>query len=286
MNIKKTLAFTLVEILIAIGIGGVIITTAFGTIGNIYLMQKRVRISQDFHSECRFLMERIVQMIRNNTIDYDRFFTNPGGCDDDYATNFYQDTNGDGVRDRNLGGLTASGAIDVCTEAWTGSQGTLYLINGTRTLQTAIRETLDGSHKVEAERRLGADLDNDGKVDLWSNSPIWNRNGLGLCEIQSGVDFYPIIGEASSQDFCSQAHPWTVLSPNQIDIENLFFEPSPTRDPFLSFAINDAQIHPHVFVAIKARLRSPENFGLEISAAPDTLLQTVASSRVFGNTRK
>lgn len=293
MNTNRHTGLSLLEILMAIGIAGIIITTAFGTIGNIYFSQKKIRVSQDFHSEIRFLMERIVQMSRNNTIDYDRFYiNNPDRCSDNYPTEFFETISTGNVR--NLGGIDVAGTIDVCTEAWDKDvpQNTLYLISGDRSLQTAIRRTPTEDdedptyHKIEIEKLLGADSDNDGQADIWSATPLWDDDSSGLCEIEDGASKFAVLGDSSSRDFCNKAHEWTIISPDAIEIEELLFEPSPYRDPFLSFAVEDAQIHPHVFIALKGKLRNPESFGLESSEAPDTLLQTTASSRVFGNTRK
>lgn len=158
-NLKQTKSkgFSLIELLVAMGISAVIITTAVGTVAGVYFNQKKVLISQDFYSESRFLMERVVQVVRNNTIDYDRYFEEIGpdedvcskfeaaqipvkykdSSEDDYLgdpplnsrntretlgydTIFYWDTNNDddGEPDRNLGGKTPNGDIDHCTSTW------------------------------------------------------------------------------------------------------------------------------------------------------------------------
>jgi type II secretory pathway pseudopilin PulG len=309
MRTNRSPGLSLLEILIAIGVAGIIITTAFGTIGSMYFSQKKIRVSQDFHSEVRLLMERIVQMNRNNTIDYDRFFIEigPNNCVDfdpgqlpsshntnndktnreflGYESIFYWDTDGDGGQDRNLGGKTTSGVSDGCTVAWDtdSSQETLYLINGERTLQIAIK---NNNNEIKVQKRLGADSDNDGKADIWSDTPLWDDGGSGLCEIEKTSVKYPVLGNSLSEDFCNQAHGWTVISPEALKIESLNFNPSPSRDPFLSFAVDEAQIHPHVFITLHTTLRNPGNFGLESDEAPDILLQTTVSSRVFGNNRK
>ena len=77
-NFFKNPGFTLIEMLIATGISAIVLTTAFGTIGSVYFSQKRIQGAQDFYAEARFLMERVVQIARSNTIDYDRFFEKVG----------------------------------------------------------------------------------------------------------------------------------------------------------------------------------------------------------------
>jgi len=152
MNIKLKLnlksqnvsGFTLLETLIATGIASIIITSALSVVASIYFSQKRVKFSHDFFAEGRFLMERISQVARNNTIDYDRYFVemgpNTAGCalfsadrvpggsplTNDrnnrlslgYGNIFYWDTNDDDRPDRNLGGMELNGlTVDSCTFA-------------------------------------------------------------------------------------------------------------------------------------------------------------------------
>ncbi|MCF7812212.1 hypothetical protein K9M59_01260 [Candidatus Gracilibacteria bacterium] len=285
MNTKRK-ALSILEILIAVGMAGIVITTAFGTIGNVFFTQKKVRVSQDFHGEARFLMERVVQIARNNTIDYDRFYeTFSENCGGIYPEQFFEDVGGGELR--NLGGLTATGDVDPCTRAWdedtdTTPLTTLYLINGSRTLRTALRKNND---TIEIQTQLAVDTDEDGKADFWSESPLWNDGGSGICEINTGTK-YPVLGDFESLDFCQKAHDWVRISPHKITIDEIHFEPSPNRDPFLAFAIDSAQIHPHVFIVMKASLSNPEEFGLEADEIPNIILQTSASSRVFGDTRQ
>ena len=65
---------TLIELLIASTIAAVVLSGLFVSLGNVYFSQKKVNATHSFASESRFLMERVAQLIRNNTIDYDRFF--------------------------------------------------------------------------------------------------------------------------------------------------------------------------------------------------------------------
>ncbi len=327
----KNKGLSLIEVLVAMGIAAVVITVALGTVGNIFVTQKKIRVSQNFASESRFLMERLVQMVRNNTIDFDRYFLTDGpdavACANfaaqqtpegvgvvtndaagratlDYPTIFYWDTNGDDTPDRNLGGRTPAGENDPCAKAWTTSpQTTLSLINGTRTVRTAIRQDQNDPdfRHVQLQKQLGADTNNDGTSDLWGpldgnadedyDDPedvqvVWDLNDSNLCELSQDGQVFRVLGEADSEDFCDQAHDWNIISPEQLEVQVLRFEPSPSRDPFLNFAVDEAQIHPHVFLYMTAKLRNPQEFGMDVAEAPTLSLQTAASSRVFGNSRK
>ncbi|MCF7830612.1 type II secretion system GspH family protein [Candidatus Gracilibacteria bacterium] len=335
MPTNKKHGFTLLELIIALGIAAVIITTTLGMVGSIYFSQKKLLITQDFFAESRFLMERMTQMIRNNTIDYDRYFIEVGpdntACpvfDPDqtptqeainnnsaetraslgYPNIFYWDTTaseaeGYDVQDKNLGGKRLDdGENDLCVKAWNDDPViTLYLINRSRTTRIAVRRNNDEDQELEVQRQLSADLDNDGVGDVWAPldvdgngnfdeedlEVVWNHEDSNLCQIRDYSDnTYDILGEKTSEDFCSLAHNWTVISPEQIKIESLTFVPSPDQDPYLSFAVNEAQIHPHVFILLKAKLRDPESFGIEEDETPTVSLQTTASSRTFGDIRK
>ncbi len=291
----KILGFSLIELLVAITIAGVVITTAVITMSGIHLSQKKISVSQDFYSESRFLMEKIVREVRNNTLDYDAYCENPLGsftCATPYVSNFYKAVGG---KTRNMGGMTADGqSVSTDTKAWDEgtAQTVLYLINRDRTIRTALRRTLDAQasdnyQKLEMLRQLGADKDGDGDADIWNGSAQMNDvNSVPTCQIQEGGTWYTILGDATNEDFCSQSHDWTIISPDQIQVTDLTFEPSPNRDPFLSFRVESAQVHPHVFIALHTTLRDSENFGIPASETPNVLLQTTASSRVYGNTRK
>ncbi len=354
-NKYKKIGVTLIELLIAMGISSIVMVSVLTTIGNIYFSQKKVRFSQNFYTESRILMERIAQFARNNTIDYDRYFLEVGpssvGTDCDYfaeeqttdsgslpntpesvgKTNrasleggypsiFYWDTNSDGTQDRNLGGMNLDGNEDPCAQAFNGiSQDVLYLINGARTLRTAIRnkndydiatESTDDAkedYRIEIQRQLGADTDNDLVADIWGPydadddggftnyaqgdvNIIWN-SGNSTCELhwdKDGDNFdetFSILGDKTSEDFCMKAHDWTSISPKLMKIESLTFQPGPDRDPFLNFRVDSVQVHPHVFISLKTDVRDPSAHGYENGKQPKLSFQTMVSSRVFGNTR-
>ncbi len=353
MNIKrfihwkpksKSKGFTLLETLSATGIAAIVITSALSIVASIYFSQRRVQFSHDFYAEGRFLMERMAQTIRNNTIDYDRFFIEMGpgatkctsfntqqvpngasiqnnNADEainqsnraalGYNTIFYWDTNGDSEQDRNLGGKKPNGTDDdECSTAWDRdlNLNTLYLINSARTLRTALY--YNGSNDtIEIERQLTADTDNDGTGDIWgpfdangdgdlidpgSSSDVglqWDTS-QARCELLYDKDGdnifeeYPILGDSTNEDFCDRGHESTTISPVAIKVNALLFEPAPNRDPYLSFRIDDSQVHPHVFISIDTELRNPDQYGFDSAGLPTLSFQTAVSSRVFGNIRR
>lgn len=209
--------FTLLETLSATGIAAIIITSALSVIASVYFSQRKVQFSHDFFAEARFMMERIAQTTRNNTIDYDRYFVQYGPPAADcgafvvgvngqvpqghitatndqtnrntlgYPTIFYWDTNGDQIPDRNLGGVTPTGGtVDGCTKSMGESDTvrSLFLINSGRTVRTHIRhDDTAGELKVAMTRQLGADTDGDGLADAWGP---FDANGNGVFEASNG----------------------------------------------------------------------------------------------------
>ena len=330
MTTKKP-AFTLLELVMAVTIAGIILAASFGTVGNVYFAQRRVAITQNFYAEGRYLLERLLQAVRENTIDYDRYFEEIGPPDteclsldvrqtplggmglislNDYLEDydgtyegiFYWDTDVntvEGKQDRNLGGININGATDPCTQAWTAyrleagvekvvEQEHLYLINSGRYLRTDL--WLD-SERVMMSQELGGDTDGDKKSDLWG-TPDWNT-GSGTCVLvdalgveHSNVDFLvDIYDEASCLEYKYLIYQNVPISPKSLVIDNLSFFPAPNRDPYLAFAVDEAQVQPHAFISLTMKLGTPERYGFKPENTPEITLQTAASSRVFGNTR-
>lgn len=337
MRYKKLPGVTILEMLVASGMAALVLTSVVGLIGTSYLNQRRVEYSVAFYNESRLLMERISQTIRNNTIDYDRFFeaerlnnaldddwfvgaSPEGDCldrylnwdldgediereDITYPLTFRWDTTGDDEVDRNLGGKDNQGDDDTCSIAWfdINALDELYLINSNRTMRTAVR--LDTTNdRIEVERLLGADTDNDGVADLWGPFDLsgdgdlddtddvrvlWNSTN-SVCELQhmGGLDpKYPIMDRSDDEYHCKSAHEYTVVSPNQLQVNTFTFLPAPQRDPYLAFRIDADQVQPNIFLIWDIELRNRHKGGFTEENKPRISFQTGVSSRVFGDTR-
>lgn len=280
-NENKKQGFTLLELLVAMVIFTAIFLSILGLVSNLQLTQKKIVVANDFYDESRLLMERVVQKIRNNTIDYDRYHdryhaeNNSGN----YEDKFYQSVGGK-MRNTGMG-----------PEAFSGAQEELYLINPERTVRTAIRVNTESSDDVpdgalEIQTQLGSDDDGDGKIDIWSESATLNGDA---CQISSEGDNYDVVlGSATDVNlFCARVHDWTVISPNQISITapNSPFILGPSKDPYLAFKDDTVQQQPFVRFAFEMVMRDPNRYGFESDEVPEIYLQTAASSRVFGNTR-
>ncbi len=316
---NKKKAFSLIELLVSITIASIVITLALGTVGSVYFTQKRTDISQDFYAETRLLMEQIVQIVRNNTIDYDSYFVEVGPAQEecgnfaeaqldeavydelgaenndvnrrsglfDYESVFYWDTDGDGEPDRNLGGYSPDlTGNDPCTQAFSGEQMALYVINGARTRRIKVQlgetEFVDKG-RIKVAREIAMDDDGDLKVDRWVSNVKWDSLVSECVEDVAGGQ--ATLGE-KSEEFCESVHPETIVSPSSIDVQKLSFSLAPDRDPFLAFRNDDVQVHPHVFISLSAVLKDAVKYGIVNEGdVPKLSFQTSASSRVFGNPR-
>lgn len=81
LKTPKKSAFTIIELLIAMTMLSIIILVISTTVAQIYFQQKKITLRQNFHNESRFLMEKVVQLVRNNTLDYDTYFVELGPPD-------------------------------------------------------------------------------------------------------------------------------------------------------------------------------------------------------------
>lgn len=317
----------MVELLVASTISAVVLSGLFAALGTVYFSQKKINATQSFSSESRFLMEQITQTVRNNTIDYDRFFVEVGPDSDlcstfniaqvpqelqdsaDPGSLFAPVTNNESNRDalgyknifywniatgsidryRNLGGKNhtdGEDAIDLCAEAWNGTLDSLFLINKERTERTALRLDTNGN-RLQKQRLLGVDTTNNGEADSWGFATEWDEENTD-CKVFTDQDKNTEIGSALGvidEKTCMRGHNWTNISPEAIEVKAFEFLPAPSRDPYLNYRIDAAQIQPNVFFRLHTKLRQPSDFGIRSDESIELIQQTMASSRVFGDPR-
>ena len=239
-----------------------------------------------------------------------------------YETLFSWDTDNDGIQDRQLGGYTPSSGptaselnADRCTEAFSNQEfitiNDIFLINASRTIRThiALNDTnvsddavefqlISGATSVlqddyercdegedciiELSRDFAQDLDGDNRADAWSTecNPIINgqqATTLGL----------PVGDCISDEDrrYIQRGHELVNITPEFLNIVNAQFNPAPNRDPYLATRVDSVQIQPHVYMDISFELKNPAQYRFT-SQPPNTRLQTTATSRVYGNTRR
>lgn len=296
-------AFSLLELMVALALFSVVFLSVFSMLSNLHITQKKIQVANDFYDESRILMDRLVQLSRNNTIDYDRYYCrtqDPDLSDSDCQCLYMNTTDSDcansedeleerlyeyaflqdiGSKKRNLGGMDPEwNNGDEDTNAFDGNAQTeLYLINADRTVRTAIRVS---NQKVETQTYLGIDRNGDKTVDEWGLA-VWNDGSDNRCEV-TGVS---VEGDFTDPAFCAQAHDWTSITPSSLNVTQSSFFVSPNKDPYLAFADDDVQIQPFVRFFLTFQRDNSQGLRFPDDNIPEISFQTTASSRVLGSPR-
>lgn len=285
MNINKRNGFTLIEILVTVGISAVVMTAAFGTINNVVLLQKKILVTQNFYRETQLVLQQMNAIIKEHAIDYDKYFITktysphngttvicqtptsptPDSNLENYNNEilpypdqfFFANASSDGET-RTYGGQKPSGGLllveDPCASAWDASLtiNDLYLIEPDNTDISPVY-----GYVVKRED----DANGVGRVALYLSEVIRNE---ALQTLVISTD--RLVGNIS--------HP-------SLNITNIEFEPWPNADPNLAFALDDKQIHPYIRVSITAELADPERYGFTLTAKPTIKLSSLVSSRSY-----
>ena len=74
--IKKTSGYTLAEVIVSVGIFVTVLTITSAITVNFYNAQKKERLRNVLIEETQFLANRIANLIRNNTVSYDAYYSN------------------------------------------------------------------------------------------------------------------------------------------------------------------------------------------------------------------
>ncbi len=301
--------FTLIELIIALGI-----LTMIGIFaGNLYLNYtanaKQLQAANTVYEEGRFLMEKIVREIRMNTIDYEEYFnqsTDPpgelGGNYCLYDQDFY--TEGDdgvmGTRDdESLGRRNPdNGHVAPLAEM---IQGNLYLINPEGDRRTYI-SLVDGN--IEISKLVGQDFgqdhinaldsynglktshpscvpddgEGDGLIDTWQCDPDYPCNRE--IEIESPTVFGCLgYGDRIVNDPDDPDHSFVDFTPASIDIVDLKFILNPEDDPWKAYQVDEVQIQPYVTVQMTVAADPKQVTGINEASPPQVTLTSTITTR-------
>ncbi len=180
---RGTKGFTIIELMVSLMVLSLISLFSANIYLNFTSSSRDIKAGNLVHEEARFLMERIVREVRQNTIDYEQYFNQnvvipynlslgiTGSYGDNYCaySAFFYDDNGESIGARNLtqDPLYAATAPSGNASAITPIENELYLINisgNKRTILTRI-EKQDGDEtigKVAMLRMVGKDFGDDG----------------------------------------------------------------------------------------------------------------------------
>ena len=226
---------TMVELLIASTISAVVLGGLFASLGTVYFSQKKINATQSFSSESRFVMEQLTQIVRNNTIDYDRFFVevgpDPTACSEfsinqvpyllqdvdtpdrlvepilnnqsnrealGYKNIFYWNiATGSIDRYRNLGGKKpdAVGTEDEVDPCAQVWHGTLDSLFLINKERTERTALRLNATRLQKQRLLGVDTVGDGNADEWGFATEWDA-GTTKCTVFTDEMKSTVIGLA------------------------------------------------------------------------------------------
>lgn len=273
-NHRKTkFGFTLIEIIIAMTLFSIIAalgTTFFVQISRIY---KRVTLQNELLNETEFAMERIRQIIGQNTIDYEEYYSRNVIGDSLYGQNYgeYGETFYD------AGGYATGEGPDALLDY--DAQKELYLINGTGDHKIIFGSEITGEdadgnnlYAIAMTEMDGTDGDLDGIPETWTCSSDYTCNATGPTPDQDDFDDNT---NPNNEDFIP-------ITPSNITITRLEFYIAPLKDPRKAFAEKDEEVvvQPRVTIVLEAEITADAALGT-YGLPPSIQLETTVSSHVY-----
>ncbi len=305
-NIKK--GYTLVEVLVAIGIFATLMVMVSTTVVSYYQAQKKQKALNELYQEARFLTERIIREVRVNTIDFEEYFsietqgaTNYGENAQEYEKRFYFYYADKDSRNMHEGYFSTNANTladddDPTQKAiQTNKQDELYLISAdgkTKTILKRIGNGIDddfsgaiddggandtGLESLAIAKMVVADMDGNGLNDSWVAHDDYMGTEVNETDCINGNSWIELGDNSHCLHFYS-------ITPPLVKVEDLSFYVAPLEDPRKAFNEEgkDVQMQPHVTIALKASFNGKK--ALQLSGPNSTIfLQTTASSRVYNN---
>jgi prepilin-type N-terminal cleavage/methylation domain-containing protein len=306
--------YTLIEILVAMSLFGTIMIIVGTSMANLYKIQRRQKALDSLYEESRFLAERVVKHIRNNTIDYSEYYLQArslasryGESPNDYENRFYSYVDAGGgtfKRYLNMGFFNTGADVSVANDNAADNalvdnyeQDELYLISGdgkTKTILKRMKNGIDDDESGGADdgsvndtgleyifmgKMVTDDLDSDGVYDTWVAHPDYKTTDS---QVDCAAAPYKIWLNLGANSHCMRFYS---ITPPLMEVKNLKFYISPLEDPRKAFAEDskDIQIQPHVTIVLDTTLSSKKRIAMRGDLDSAISLQTTISSRVYNN---
>jgi prepilin-type N-terminal cleavage/methylation domain-containing protein len=298
-KILNNKGFTLAELIIVMGLVGILFTTAIGVYSAFFGSLRNVRAANHIYEETNNVMERIMKEIRLNTIDYDEYF-NKFVADSCYPKNeiygqstckyneqFYS-TGKDGVfgtdddislgknreADVSLGALGPDGILLTCSPGqYTNSNITPPVHKRAIDLSTQDQLILingDGTQKTIIKRigdqigileLIGKDTDFDGHMDDW--------------ECKTGYNC-----PAKTTEGADGTNAFIPISPKSLSITELKFIIAPADDPLKSYNDSSVQVQPFVTLKLKAEANPKIATEFHEEKRPEISLESMITTKL------
>jgi len=307
-NFRNRKGFTLAEMLIAFVILALILTYSGTLFVNYYNSLRNLKATNLLYQEGRFLMERIINEVRNNTVDYEEYFDksselfgSPHSYANDYCkySSMFFSVGSDGLPgttdDKNIGeksGIDDTEALDDVI------QNELYLIDSSGVGRTFIRKVnkLDDEGNMIGRammvKLIGKDYgqdhirdtkddgEKDSFIDTWICADAFScecgpeDNPVFPCESENiepdGSDIHRISEKS-----------WLPITPSNVDVASLQFFIAPKDDPRKGFNMDKIQIHPHITIKLTLKAGKKMAHAFRSRNLPNITLESTVSSRVF-----
>lgn len=318
-NIKRKKGFTLVELLIAVAVFAIFLTSVMTLVVDMYRSARRITLEEQLYQDLRAMLKQITIMVENNAIDYEEYYRAAGDSDDyadsygNYAKLFYDwgsdDTPGvlcnDGIEynpsnpcevidkttlDTNVGRNPALATVG------DPDQANAFCSD----LDSAIRPCPPDSYQNElylinarGNKKTFLALEPITKTDY----PGIQENVLSILQMDGSdttgnditdtwnfsatfhIDGNPADDLRSTKDETAVFDNFVPISPLRTNITNLQFYVSPYEDPYKAFAEVEELVQPHVTIVITVE-PSVSELRNYLGPVPQKTLQTTVYSRV------
>lgn len=273
---KRKSGFTLIEMIIAIGLIGVVSSLASAGLVNIMQSQKTINMNQAVAEDSRIILSLLAAEIENNAIDYEEYYNdNTFGYDfgkkyGEYGKEFY-DSN-----DNPTGKIMGDSALECSTSKC--AQGHLSLINtnGMEKIIYALKKTdteANGEKVLSVLHLYGCDSNADGIAEKFLDTPDncgADPGSYTIAELSIGTNLY--------------GGWFAPVSSTRTDIVDLKFYITPDNDPYKAYAMPEYVYQPSVTIVLTVK-PSKKEFGAAADRMKPKTLWTMTGQQLISEVK-
>lgn len=275
MDYKKTKSgFTLIEMIIAIGLIGIISGLTADALINIMRTQKTVSIQEAIMDDSQVIIGLLKTEIQNNAVDYEEYYNHKkwgydlGKNYGEYGKEFYDSNNNPTGKIIGDGALGCAGSI-----CW---QPLLNLIstNGmSKTIYGLEKNNSNDEYVLSVMKLRGCDNNEDGIAEAFvkenANCPPAGQSAPVIITDDLYDIASPYIGDFSP------------VSSTRTNITDLKFYITPNDDPYKAYAMPEYIHQPKVTIILTIK-PSAQYFGTAAEKMNPIIIRTTATSRFLG----
>lgn len=243
----KRSGFTLIEVLVAMSIFGLIVALASMSFTNIFRQNARLNAQRHLQEDSNYLMEKIVKEVRNGSVDFASHhiannFVGGGALNCPTDTVCYQSY------------LALHNDTDSPPSVTNTGEETLYLLSADGISRTVLALANSNINLV--------------RQTLEPEDPFDASKGNWICT----PDYLAVDNSCKFDNY---------LAPENIAVTNLKFIISPIRDPYKFSRVENLQTQPTVTIILETQLTGTFSSDLFPNGMPKLTLQTTVTSRYY-----